>query len=491
MLVHYVLPHRIRWIWLLAASYFFYMFKKPEAGLLILSVTVITYCGGLLTDALLNRYGRKKLSSVTAGATVAALLLCLGFFKYFSFLTANINALIRLSGGKEFDALDVVLPVGISFFTFQAISYVIEIKRGRLKAEKHFGYFALFISFFPQLVAGPIERPEVLIPQLKAKRYFDSAKLASGGARILIGFFKKIMVADVLAGPVKIIFDDPASCGSAVSALGAVLFGIQIFCDFSGYTDIATGAAELLGIRLSKNFDKPYGAVSISDFWRRWHISLSSWFRDYVYIPLGGSRKGKARLLFNTLVVFILSGLWHGAAWHFAAWGLFHGILCGIDSATLEGRGRLLEKMRIKPDGLLVKTVRRTVTFALVSFLWIFFRAESFGSAIEMTAVIFGGSAGKGFAALSLDTATLLTAAVSVAILVIIDSGRIGKSLCLSGGDNDAAPARGKVPPGKTGRRVFGTVSPAAAVMLVWAVALCWLMLAANTAESAFIYFQF
>ncbi|MBR5060295.1 MAG: MBOAT family protein [Clostridia bacterium] len=480
--VHYVLPHRVRWVWLLAASYLFYMFKKPEMGLLILSVTVVTYSGGLLVDVLLNKHGRKKLAGAIAGITVAVLFLCLGFFKYFSFLSENVNALIGLAGGRAFDTIDVVLPVGISFFTFQAVSYVIDIKRGKIRAERHFGYFALFISFFPQLVAGPIERPDVLIPQLRAKRYLRFEYLSSGSSRLLIGFFKKLVVADVLAGPVKTVFDDPVGCGSAVSALGAVLFGIQIFCDFSGYTDIATGAAELLGIRLSKNFDKPYSAVSPSDFWRRWHISLSSWFRDYVYIPLGGSRKGALRTILNMTAVFLLSGLWHGAAWHFVLWGLLHGIVCGVDSATFEWRNRSLRKMRLDPEGLFVVTVRRILTFLTVTFLWIFFRAGSVKSAADMIAVIFGGIKGKGLAALSQDTVTLLTVALSIVILIVIDSGHANKSFFISGEKNTPRSAH---------KAFCGETSPAAAVLLLWTIALCWLFLAANTAESSFIYFQF
>ncbi len=471
VIVSRILPVKVRWVWLLAASYFFYMSWRPEMALLIFSVTLVSYLGGLIAG---NRQGQKAAKLAAA----LACILCGGalvYFKYFGFIAENIN---RIAQGTVLTVPDVILPVGISFYTFQAMGYVIDVARGNISAEKHFGYYALFVSFFPQLVAGPIEKAEVLIPQLRAPAKLTYDSVCSGLGMILIGFFKKIAVADMIAGPVNAIFADPAAAGSGFTALGAVLFAIQILCDFSGYTDIAAGSAELLGVKLSKNFDRPYFAAGIGDFWRRWHISLSGWLRDYIYIPLGGSRKGGFRTAVNLLAVFLISGLWHGAAWHFVVWGLLHGLLVLIDRFTLKMRNSMWKKAGLEPEGGIVKNLRRIATFLAVCFLWIFFRAESMTGAFKIIAEIFsfkGGSAAGIFGG----TWNVIIMLAGIGVIFLSETGRAGLSI-----PSGESLAVSKKPPMKL-------IAPAAVIVMIWTVVLAWLLLYANSAGSAFIYFVF
>ena len=271
-------------------------------------------------------------------------------------------------------SLQIILPVGISFYTFQTLSYVIDVYRGQGE-ESHFGYYALFVSFFPQLVAGPIERPGRLLPQLKAERTFSMENLSAGGWLLLEGYFKKVVIADGLAPFVDQVYAAPGEALGPEIVLAIVLFGLQIYCDFSGYSGIARGAAQLLGVELTENFRRPYEAASIREFWRRWHISLTSWFTDYVYIPLGGNRKGLPRQVVNLLAVFLLSGLWHGAGWTFLTWGLIHGLY--------RAAGAVWEHIRGIPE----KECRPWAhirTFLLVSFPWLFFRAPSMADVLTL-----------------------------------------------------------------------------------------------------------
>lgn len=354
-LLHSVTPHRYRWALLLAASWLFYFSWEPLAGALLVLTTLVSWLCALGT-------GRARSSAVKKALTGAALAFSIGLlavFKYSGFLLPS-------AGWK------LLLPVGISFYTFQSMSYVIDVSRGKLEPERHFGYYALFVSFFPQLVAGPIERPERLLPQLRAERGPVRGSLPGAARLLLRGYFKKTVLADFIAPAADAVFSAPESAGAPAVLCAAVFFGLQIYCDFSAYTDIARGSAKLLGIELTENFDRPYAADSVRSFWRRWHISLSSWFTDYVYIPLGGSRKGTARQIVNTLCVFLLSGLWHGAGWGFVIWGLLHGILVSAEILT-----------RKKPG--------RAATFALVSLTWIFFRAPTLNDAAAMfSRLVFG-----------------------------------------------------------------------------------------------------
>ena len=303
--------------WLLVASYYFYMSWNAKYGLLLLFSTAVTYIGGLLVE----RAGKRKKQLVVFGG-IAINLLLLFYFKYANFILENINLYFQSVGLKmRCPKLDVVLPVGISFFIFQAVGYMIDVYRKDIPAEKNFFRYALFVSFFPQLVAGPIERSGNLLQQLQKGSKFDVENARRGLLTLAYGLFMKIAVADNISNVIDPIFQTPSEYSGMALLFGVILFAFQIYCDFNGYTQMAIGSARVLGFKLNQNFDSPYMAVSVKDFWRRWHISLISWFRDYLYIPLGGSRKGKLRKQINTMIVFLCSGLWHGAAWHYVMWG--------------------------------------------------------------------------------------------------------------------------------------------------------------------------
>ena len=358
--LHWILPHRFRWAFLLGASWLFYFWWDFWTGFLLVGATLASWLCG-------RGIARSKSPKARRGLLVLALALCLGClaaFKYAGFFASL--------AGLEL-SLQIILPVGISFYTFQTLSYVIDVYRGKAE-EPHFGYYALFVSFFPQLVAGPIERPEHLLPQLKAERKFCTENLSAGGWLLLEGYFKKVVIADSLAPFADRVYAAPGEALGPEIVLATVLFGLQIYCDFSGYSDIARGAARLLGVRLTENFRRPYGAATVRDFWRRWHISLTSWFTDYVYIPLGGSRKGLPRQVRSILTVFLLSGLWHGAGWTFVVWGLIHGLYqaAGVIWERWKGcpvRGGALDRLR---------------TFLLISVPWLFFRAPSISDALTL-----------------------------------------------------------------------------------------------------------
>lgn len=371
-LLHWVLPHRFRWVLLLTASWLFYFWWNPWTGLLLVGTTVVSWlCAGEIAR-LKKLWARRTLLVLTLAVSLGSL----GLFKYADFFASM--------AGVE-SGLKLILPVGISFYTFQTLSYVIDVYRGTVRPEDHFGYYALFVSFFPQLVAGPIERPENLLPQLRAARTFRTENLSVGGWLLLEGYFKKIVIADSIAPFVDRVYAVPESSLGPEIALATLLFGIQIYCDFSGYSSIARGTAKMLGIELMENFRRPYESQTVRTFWRRWHISLTSWFTDYVYIPLGGSRCGLPRQIFNILVVFLVSGLWHGAGWTFVLWGLIHGMY--------RAGGMLMERgEKSAPSaswGLAM--LRRVRTILLVSFPWLFFRAASLEDAVMLMARFFTG----------------------------------------------------------------------------------------------------
>ncbi|HEX6190826.1 MAG TPA: MBOAT family O-acyltransferase [Chitinophagaceae bacterium] len=300
--------------------------------------------------------------------SIAANIGLLGFFKYYNFFAANINDL----SGSALLLHRWVLPIGLSFHTFQSLSYTIEVYRGNQRAERHLGYYALYVMFYPQLVAGPIERPGHLLPQLRARHHFSMQHLYEGLRLMAWGFFKKTVIADRLAEYVDAVFRDTASMNAANIWLGVIFFAIQIYADFSGYCDIALGSARCMGFDLAINFNRPYQALNVREFWRRWHISLSSWFRDYVYIPLGGNRKGLTRKNFNILLTFILSGLWHGAGWTFLIWGFLHGLYVLI----YDGFKRVIGSTKRH------RVLSWVITAVAICFAWIFFRAPSLADAL-------------------------------------------------------------------------------------------------------------
>lgn len=377
-IVYFLLPKRIRYIWLLLASYYFYMHWNAGYGALIFSVTLASYtCGRIIekTSILIQR--------IILGVGVASHILLLVVFKYLGLLEKTLAVFID-HHGSAFSFGEIMLPVGISFFTFQSIGYMVDVFRGDVGCEKNFLRYALFIAFFPQLVAGPIERASALLGQIREPVEFGEDNGRVGIFDIAHGLFMKIVLADNLAVIVDMVYSSYGSYGGNEIAFASILFALQIYCDFEGYTRIALGSARLLGFTLSENFRTPYFACSVRDFWRRWHMSLTSWFRDYLYIPLGGSRKGKVRAYLNLMIVFLLSGLWHGAAWHFAIWGGVNGLLCVIQNAFAKYVNKIQKKIRIDSEKIGFRFLQSLLTFLLVDAAWIFFRADSVHAAVSM-----------------------------------------------------------------------------------------------------------
>lgn len=369
---YYVLPHRLRWVLLLLGSYFFYMCWNASYALLMLFSTAVTFACGLLVGSAKTT----RMKKVWVGLSLAINLGILFFFKYYGLFSSTLLGL--LGEAVRLPQIHVLLPVGISFYIFQALGYTVDVYRGDIAPMRHFGKYALFVSFFPQLVAGPIERSGNLIKQFDEHHTPAFDNLRTGALFILSGLLKKLVVADHLAILVDKVYGDLPSFGAPAVIVATVCFAFQIYCDFSGYSDIAIGSARLLGFRLMKNFDRPYFSRSIGEFWRRWHISLSSWFRDYLYIPLGGSRVKLSRWVFNILAVFLCSGLWHGASWTFAAWGLLNGLYQVAGRFTQKGRNAAWRRLGVDPEGRLRTAVSIGCTFMLTVFAWMFFRADNF-----------------------------------------------------------------------------------------------------------------
>lgn len=357
--VYFALAHQHRWKLLLLASCYFYMTFIPVYILILGFTIVVDYFAGLLIE---QSSGKKRKQFLVM--SIVANIGLLAFFKYFNFLNDNLSFLLGDVGYQnQIPYLNILLPIGLSFHTFQAMSYTIEVYRGNQKAERHFGIYALYVMFYPQLVAGPIERPQNILPQLHEKKEFNYSDVVEGLKLILWGVFKKVVIADRLSIYVDTIYNNPADHGSITLITATVFFTFQIYCDFSGYSDIALGCARVMGFRLMVNFRRPYLAKSFSEFWSRWHISLSSWFRDYLYIPLGGNRVSIPKWYFNLFIVFIISGLWHGANWTFVIWGGMHGLFL-IFSTQFKRLDHWL------------------ITFPLIAFTWIFFRANNLEDAV-------------------------------------------------------------------------------------------------------------
>ena len=362
------------------ASYVFYGWWDWRFLLLIAFTSVCSYASGLLIE----RYDdNRRMQKILSASNIVLNLAILGVFKYYNFFIENIDALFS-SFGYQLDwvTLEIILPVGISFYTFQALSYTIDVYRGDIKPTRDVIEFFAYISFFPQLVAGPIERATNLLPQFQKQRHFDYAKAVDGCRQMLWGFFKKMVIADNCAVAVNQIWADYSDKSGLVLLLGAVLFTFQIYCDFSGYSDIAIGCARLFGFNLMRNFNVPYFSRSIPEFWRRWHISLTTWFRDYIYFPLGGSRCGKWKIIRNVFIVWSISGLWHGANWTFVCWGLFHATLLAIYNLF----GINTKYQHVVAHGQLLPNAKEALqmllTFSLAVVGWIIFRAESMSDAI-------------------------------------------------------------------------------------------------------------
>lgn len=475
---YFALPHRFRWILLLLASYFFYCAWNFRLIWLILFTTVVSYCAALL----LTRTKNKKLRKAELLLTLISCLSVLVFFKYFDFLSLSVTGILRAIQipAREY-TLNLILPVGISFYTFQTLSYVIDVYYERLEAEKHFGYYALYVSYFPQLVAGPIERVEALLPQLKKEHAFSTDDFTAGIRIVVSGFVKKVVVADTVAGYVNAVFNNTAQATGLSVLIAALLFAVQIYCDFSGYTDIAIGCARIMGIRLMKNFDYPYRAKSIKEFWSRWHISLSSWLRDYIYIPLGGNRCTRSRRLFNMLVVFLVSGFWHGAAWTFVLWGILHAVYQIVGELTLDGRNRLLKMLGLTSDSRPVRLIRQVVTFTLVDYAWMLFRANSISDFFFLSRKLFiDWEISMSYLTDSMHSLDgtayqLLACALCVVIMILCD-------LLFTNGKGYGRSAIEESGFLHTQKNI---------IYLLWTIAIAWLLLLAGDGASSFIYFQF
>ncbi|MCW5898872.1 MAG: MBOAT family protein [Flavobacteriales bacterium] len=463
---YFLLPHRWRWLLLLLASYGFYMAWRVEYAVLLLVSTLVDFTAARGIAKARDPKGRRH----WLWLSIAVNLGLLGTFKYFDFINGNLRALAAW-GGMDWPVadLDMVLPMGISFYTFQTMSYTIDVYRGHMEPTRHLGRFALFVTFFPQLVAGPIERAPNLLPQFLKRIGLDPTLVTSGLKLMLWGFVKKVVVADRVSLVVDHIYAQPGEMDWTTLVLGGVLFGVQAYCDFSGYSDIAIGAARVLGIRLMRNFRTPYLSASIAEFWTRWHISLNAWFRDYVYIPLGGNRVTAGRWYFNLLVVFFISGLWHGAGWTYVLFGVLHGVylVAAIHSRPFWVRFNAVSGLTHLPR--FHHALRVAATFGLVTFSWFFFRAEDIGDTITIVERV------STFAHGPLDTASLFTAFKPGILAVTLV---LGFGLLLF--DH------------RIEELVHGTRPLSKAMDLLFhATLLVLLVLFGNYGEVAFMYFQF
>jgi alginate O-acetyltransferase complex protein AlgI len=416
VLLYFALPHRWRWALLLAASYYFYMCSKPIYVLVLLGTTVVSYLCGLKMGSVQSP--GKRRSWLLLGLMVDLGLLFT--FKYLGFFTRQVEGLLHhfnIIGGTP--ELKLLVPLGISFYTLQTLSYLLDVYRGGTPPERHFGYLALYVSFFPTVSAGPIERGAHLLPQLHRDFDFDYERVAGGLQLIAWGLFKKMVIADRLGVFVNQVYGNVRAYRGAPLLLATLLFAVQLYADFSGYTDIVRGCARVFGYDILPNFNLPYFAGSVREFWRRWHMSMTTWFRDYLYIPLGGNRKSRPRTYLNIMVVFLVSGLWHGANWTFVVWGALHCVYVMVSRATGKARERLLGRMGIDPSGRLAGVYKAIITFCLVDFAWIFFRASSVSEALYVVRNMFAASNVKMVSIASVEE--LVSYAVVTLLLFAVD----------------------------------------------------------------------
>lgn len=473
VIVYWLLPHKWRWIALLAASYFFYMYWDPRLVVLLLITTLVSYLSAIAIE---NRPKYKK------PLLVLTLVVCLGilaYFKYANFFLENLFALTnRLTGSSYSLSLEILLPIGISFYTFQTLSYVIDVYRGDFPAERHLGYYALFVVFFPQLVAGPIETPRDLLPQLRAEHRINWDDLAAGGRLLLCGFFRKCVVADLLGIHINRVFADVEGSNALAIFIAGALFCFQMYCDFAGYSEIAAGSARLMGIRLTRNFNRPYISQSYSEFFRRWHISLNRWFTSYLYIPLGGAKKGLLRKTLNTFIVFALCGLWHGARWTYVLWGMYAAFFVCLESFLKKPAMKAVKKLGINLKAPFVKLVRRSYMFIIFVPAALLFRADSVGQLGTIFSTLFSGWSLSGdFILSALGSLGMSGMAFVQVVLVIICMARI-----FDWGVYDLPAASTKT---------AGAKRLVSAAYLVLIVALSWLSLLSTQDLTAFAYFQF
>ncbi len=474
VLVYWLLPHKFRYVFLLIASYFFYMCWNFKLVFLILFITLLTFFFGLLIEKT-DKIKIKRLY------LILTLICCLGlliYFKYFNFLYNSVINLLNIFSVKyENKVFDIILPVGISFYTFQTLSYVIDIYKGKYKAERNVLYYALFVSFFPQLVAGPIERPCDLIPQFKSEKKLSYDNFINGFKYILIGFVRKCAIADLCGIYVDNTFSNLSGANSFAIVIASFLFLIQIYNDFAGYSEIALGTAKLLGINLSINFNFPLLSKSYTEFFRRWHITLNKWFTDYVYIPLGGNRKGKIRKIINTLIVFLLCGMWHGANWTFVLWGLVAGIMISIETLIKKPVLALCNKIHININSKGISIFRNVLMIFLFCFSCILFRAQSLNEILIAFYNIFtkiGFSNNyfiDSFKSLGLDLNGFIYIVIAIVIMYLLKYLYSNKFV------------------DEVKRFDFGYL--VLSIFTIILITFCWLYVCSLTDSSVFQYFQF
>lgn len=413
MTLYYAMPARFKSTLLLVAGYIFYGSQSGIYLLFLGGATLFTYGSGLLMEKNMEHQNKVK---VIMAVTIFVNLFVLVWFKYIDFFT-----------GGRMESL--FLPVGISFYLFMSIGYIVDVYRGTVKAEKNLIIYALFVSFFPIILSGPIERAGNMLPQFKktylASIKFDTERIRDGFVRMLWGYFQKLVLADRIAVAVDTVYNSPESYGGAMIIVASLLYTFQIYFDFGGYSNIAIGIANIFGIKVMENFRSPYLAVSIADFWRRWHISLSSWFRDYLYIPLGGNRKGVVRKYVNVMVVFLLSGLWHGAGWNYILWGGLHGLYQMIGTMTENVRAKVCKVLKVKKDSFSLRGIKKLITFFFVNAAWVLFRTtnmEQFVSVVKRLKnmqiwQIFDGTMYN----LGLNRANVHLMVIGIIVVIIVD----------------------------------------------------------------------
>lgn len=430
VLGYFIMPKKLKNVWLLISSYYFYMSWNAKYAILLFSSSIITYVGGILIEkaktSVKSVSKQQILKNVVLSAAISINLAILFYYKYINFtLDLVTKLLLKLGISVVVPEFDIILPVGISFYIFQALGYLIDVYRDEIYAEKNIINYGLFVSFFPQLVAGPIERSKNLLKQLAVAHKFDEKLARDGLLTMLWGYFIKLVIADRCAVIVDTIYNEANLYFGDQIVLASVLFALQIYCDFMGYSTIAKGAAKVIGIDLMDNFRMPYFATSIKEFWRRWHISLSSWFRDYVYIPLGGSRCSRIKKYRNLVITFMISGLWHGANLTFVAWGLLHGIYQVLEDVLKPFVDKIVFGDKLNPSSYVVKFFRIVKTFILVDIAWIFFRARTITEAIIIirNSLIVNGTgahAEDGIFDYGLDERNLVILAIAVIVLIIV-----------------------------------------------------------------------
>ena len=479
--MYWLLPHRFRWIMLLIVSYYFYMSWNAWLIILIMTTTVTAYVASNLMKKTQSRKVRKALLIVT-------LVICLGilvFFKYINFLLETAVGVVRLFNAEQDSiVLNVILPVGISFYTFQTLSYVVDVYRGDFEPEPHFGYFALYVVYFPQLVAGPIERPGALLPQLREEHKFSYEDFTEGIKWLISGFFRKVVVADFCGIFVDKVFADLSAANSLAVFAAAFLFLIQIYNDFAGYSEIALGSARLMGVKLTQNFIRPLSSTSFTEFFRRWHITLNVWFTEYVYIPLGGNRKGMARKLLNTLIVFTLCGFWHGANWTFVLWGVTVGVFVCIESLLRKPVRAVCAKRGIDLANPTIRFLRQAVIILLFTLCSVMFRSSDITQIGQAYAKMFTA---WGFGAEYFD-ATLKSLGMSMTDLLQLIVSFVGMAVICRLTLEKPAPEPLSAPQGKA---AVGQPAYAALLFGVLTIALCWVALITGSDVSGFAYFQF